>query len=187
MHFEVPEHVQEIRERVLEFIEQRVYPMEDELDKGRDESWDVMKDLMQQAKDAGLWALGHPKDIGGQGLPFMDYVYVNEIVGRSQHAMVALGTHSLQDSIMLNLYANDAWRDTYLKPLVAGEVFPSFAMTDRMWPVRIPRNFRPGRFWKAMNGSSTVANGSLRGRRERPTPPSCAVPSLIWKDTGRSA
>ncbi|PCJ61987.1 MAG: acyl-CoA dehydrogenase [Candidatus Hydrogenedentota bacterium] len=130
MHFEVPEHVQEIRERVLEFIEQRVYPMEDELDKGRDESWDVMKDLMQQAKDAGLWALGHPKDIGGQGLPFMDYVYVNEIVGRSQHAMVALGTHSLQDSIMLNLYANDAWRDTYLKPLVAGEVFPSFAMTE---------------------------------------------------------
>lgn len=44
--------------------------------------------------------------------------------------MVALGTHSLQDSIMLNLHASPAWRERYLKPLVAGEVFPSFAMTE---------------------------------------------------------
>jgi acyl-CoA dehydrogenase len=86
--------------------------------------------LMQTAKAEGLWALGHPKEIGGGGLPFLDYVYVNEVVGRSEHAMVALGTHSLQDSIMLNLHAAPKWRDAYLKPLVAGEIFPSFAMTE---------------------------------------------------------
>jgi acyl-CoA dehydrogenase len=44
--------------------------------------------------------------------------------------MVALGTHSLQDSIMLNLYASDEWRERYLKPLVEGEIFPSFGMTE---------------------------------------------------------
>jgi len=85
---------------------------------------------MRKAKDAGLWALGHPKEIGGQGLPFLDYVYVNEVVGRSTLAMVALGTHSLQDSIMLNEFASAEWREKYLKPLVAGEIFPSFAMTE---------------------------------------------------------
>ena len=89
-----------------------------------------MRRLMDEAKAAGLWALGHPKEIGGQGLPFLDYVYVNEVVGRSEHAMVALGTHSLQDSIMLNLHASPEWRERYLAPLVAGEVFPSFAMTE---------------------------------------------------------
>ena len=68
---------------------------------------------MAAAKAAGLWALGHPKEIGGQGLPFLDYVYVNEVVGRSELATVALGTHSLQDSIMLNLHAAPAWRDAY--------------------------------------------------------------------------
>ena len=88
-----------------------------------------MKSLMQKAKDEGLWALGHPEEIGGGGLPFMDYVFVNEVVGRSEIATVALGTHSLQDSIMLHRYANDKWRDKYLEPLVAGEVFPSFGMT----------------------------------------------------------
>ena len=85
---------------------------------------------MSQAKEAGLWALGHPKEIGGQGLPFLDYVYINEVVGRSDIAIVALGTHSLQDSIMLNEFASEEWRDRYLKPLVEGDIFPSFAMTE---------------------------------------------------------
>src|SRR5690242_13978038 len=131
MSFEVPENVRPIRERVQAFVEERVYPVEQVLDDAYSEQAGLtMRRLMGEAKDAGLWALGHPKEIGGGGLPFLDYVYVNEVVGRSEHAMIALGTHSLQDSIMLNLYASPAWRQRYLKPLVAGEVFPSFAMTE---------------------------------------------------------
>jgi alkylation response protein AidB-like acyl-CoA dehydrogenase len=121
----------EIRRKVKTFIEDRIYPVEYEFNYGdRQKSREILRDLMQQGKDAGLWALGHPVEIGGQGMPFMEYVYINEVIGRSPIAMVALGTHSLQDSIMLNLYASDSWRDEYLRPLVAGEVFPSFGMTE---------------------------------------------------------
>ncbi len=131
MSFEVPEHVQPIRERVRRFIETEVYPVESVLEeRGSEASREAIGGLMAKAKEQGLWALGHPKEIGGQGLPFLDYVYINEVVGRSELATVALGTHSLQDSIMLNLHASSKWRDTYLKPLVEGEVFPSFAMTE---------------------------------------------------------
>ena len=131
MSFEVPEHVRPIRERVRRFIEDEVYPAEGVLDeRGSESAAETMRGLMAKAKEQGLWALGHPKEIGGQGLPFLDYVFVNEVVGRSELATVALGTHSLQDSIMLNLHASPAWRDRYLKPLVDGEVFPSFAMTE---------------------------------------------------------
>ena len=35
-----------------------------------------MKRITQMAKDENIWALGHPKDIGGGGMPFMDYVYI---------------------------------------------------------------------------------------------------------------
>lgn len=121
----------EIRKRVKTFIEDRIYPLEPELNaKSRDENRPIIRKLMDEAKAEGLWALGHPVEIGGQGMPFMEYVHVNEVVGRSPYAMVALGTHSLQDSIMLNLYAADEWRERYLQPLVAGEVFPSFGMTE---------------------------------------------------------
>ena len=128
----IPEHIEPLRQKVLEFIEQEVYPVEKDLleDKVASRRGDILRNLMDKAKSEGLWALGHPEEIGGGGLPFMDYVFVNEVVGRSEIAMVALGTHSLQDSIMLHRYASDEWRDKYLAPLVAGEVFPSFGMTE---------------------------------------------------------
>ena len=120
-----------VRARVKAFVEERVYPAEAVLDHGDPgEAQAVLGRLMAEAKAAGLWALGHPVAIGGQGMPFLDYVHVNEVVGRSQHAMVALGTHSLQDALMLDRYAAPEWRAKYLLPLVAGDIFPSFAMTE---------------------------------------------------------
>lgn len=120
-----------VRGEVKAFLEERVYPAEAVLqgdDKERSQA--QLKSLMQEAKDAGLWALGHPVEIGGQGMPFLEYVYINEVIGRSEFAPLVFGTYSLQDSIMLNQYASAAQREQYLKPLVAGEIFPSFAMTE---------------------------------------------------------
>ena len=119
-----------IRAKVKDFIENEIYPKENDLAKGTPEARNMLGSLMQLAKDEKIWALGHPKDIGGGGMPFMEYVYVNEVIGRSSFAMVALGTHSLQDSIMLREFASPHWRDQYLEPLVQGEIFPSFGMTE---------------------------------------------------------
>ncbi|MDH3682440.1 MAG: acyl-CoA dehydrogenase family protein, partial [Acidimicrobiia bacterium] len=69
-------------------------------------------------------------EIGGGGLPFMDFVYLNEVIGRSHWGQWAVGSLSMQDSIMLHLYASDAQRERFLKPLVAGEVYPSVGLTE---------------------------------------------------------
>jgi alkylation response protein AidB-like acyl-CoA dehydrogenase len=119
-----------IRSKVKDFIESEIYPIENKLSERNEESSDLMSSLMKLAKEEKIWALGHPKDIGGGGMPFMEYVYVNEVIGRSSFAMVALGTHSLQDSIMLREFASKRWREEYLEPLVQGEIFPSFGMTE---------------------------------------------------------
>ncbi len=191
MSFAVPQHVRPLRERVRRFIEERIYPVEAILDERHDgEAEATMQRLMREAKEAGLWALGHPKEIGGQGLPFLDYVYVNEVVGRSEHAMVALGTHSLQDSIMLNLYAPPQWRDRYLKPLVAGEVFPSFAMTEPDVASSDPTQLQTtavldGDFW-VINGRKWFTTGANRAayttvmvRTEADAPPHKAFSMII--------
>jgi acyl-CoA dehydrogenase len=157
MSFEIPAHVRPTRERVQRFVEERIYPVESILDDRHDgAARATMRSLMDEAKAEGLWALGHPKEIGGQGLPFLDYVYVNEVVGRSDYAMVALGTHSLQDSIMLHLYASPEWRDRYLAPLVAGEVFPSFAMTEPDVASSDPTQLQTS---AALDGDHWVING----------------------------
>src|SRR3954451_15427842 len=130
MSFEVPAHVRPVRDAVMAFMRERVEPAEDRIHEGGDTAAATILELQSEAKAEGLWALGHPKELGGGGMPFMDYVYVNEVQGRSEYGQLALGTFTLQDSLMLHKYASHHWRERYLAPLVAGELSPSFAMTE---------------------------------------------------------
>jgi alkylation response protein AidB-like acyl-CoA dehydrogenase len=119
----------DVRERLRAFINEEVIPAEPELEEeGR--GGKRIQALKQEAKRKGLWALGHPTEIGGQGVPFMPFCYMNEIIGRSQYGQVAVGSASMQDSIMLHLYASPEQRERWLKPLVAGDIYPSVGLTE---------------------------------------------------------
>lgn len=130
MSFEVPEHLRTVRGEVEAFMRERVEPAEPVLHAGGPEAEELLGALQAEAKAAGLWALGHPAHLGGGGMPFLDYVYVNEVQGRSEFGQLALGTFTLQDSIMLDRHASPRWRAEYLDRLVRAEVWPSFAMTE---------------------------------------------------------
>ncbi|WP_036256904.1 acyl-CoA dehydrogenase family protein [Spongiibacter marinus] len=121
----------QIRSELVDFLEQEIYPREPLLqsaDKTLAEA--ELAALVKKARAKHLWAFGHPEEIGGMGLPFLEYAYLNEVIGRSEFAQRIFGTYSLQDSIMLNAYASDSQRERYLLPLVAGDINPSFAMTE---------------------------------------------------------
>ncbi|MGH9300842.1 MAG: acyl-CoA dehydrogenase family protein [Acidimicrobiales bacterium] len=90
----------------------------------------VLDRLKESAKAQGLWALGHPTEVGGAGLGFMSFVYLNEIIGRSEYGQLAVGSVSMQDSIMLHQHGNDEQRQRWLKPMVAGEIYPSVGLTE---------------------------------------------------------
>jgi acyl-CoA dehydrogenase len=127
---EIPTHVRPVRDAVLRFVTEEVEPAEPILHAGGPEAAACLKLLQTQAKDSGLWALGHPVELGGGGLPFGDYVFVNEVQGRSSYGQLALGTYTLQDSLMLLRHGTPAQRERWLTPLVAGAIYPSFAMTE---------------------------------------------------------
>lgn len=161
--FPVPDRVREIRDAVYDFMTQRVEPAEPDLNAG---GRGALVRLRQEAKDAGLWALGHPKELGGGGLPFLDYVYINEIQGRSEWGQLALGTFTLQDSLMLHKYASPRWRERYLGPMVAGEVSPSFAMTEPGFAGSDPTQLQTravldGGFW-VINGRKWFTTGAAQ-------------------------
>lgn len=130
LELESSPEVQKLRKQVSEFLTEFIYPNEKTLDRGGDEANRAMKSIQAKAKEHGLWALGLPKEIGGGGLPFMHYVLVNEIVGRSEYAIAGLGTHSAQDATMLYLYGNNEQKKRWLTPLVNGDVYPCFSMTE---------------------------------------------------------
>ncbi len=124
------DEVRGLRERFRKFIDDDVIPAEPGLDAGDDASPALMQKLKESARRQGLWAPGHPEEIGGGGLAFMPFVYLNEVIGRSHYGQMAVGTVSMQDSIMLHLYGSDEQKKRWLEPLVAGEIYPSVGLTE---------------------------------------------------------
>lgn len=123
------QEVIELRQKVRKFIDEKVIPVEKDIE-DRIEGLEILKGLQAEAKEQGIWALGLPKEIGGGGLKFMDYVYINEVVGRSEAAMASLGTHTAQDATMLNLFGTQEQKDRWLYPMVRGEINPSVGLTE---------------------------------------------------------
>jgi acyl-CoA dehydrogenase len=119
-----------LKERFRAFINGEVIPLEPLLDAGGADAAQAMSGLKARAKELGLWALGHPAEIGGGGLPFMDFVYLNEVIGRSYYGQQAVGSISMQDSIMLHRYGSEAQKERWLRPLVDGDIYPSVGLTE---------------------------------------------------------
>jgi acyl-CoA dehydrogenase len=128
------DEVRVLRERMRKFIDGEVVPAEADLEKEEHEPTarrdGTMARLKARGKEEGLWALGHPVEIGGQGVPFMSFVYLNEIIGRSHWGQAAVGSLSMQDSIMLHLYGSSEQKKRWLEPLVAGDIYPSVGLTE---------------------------------------------------------
>ena len=146
----------DLRSRMKDFIDGEVIPSETVLLGGDRAAADRLDELKAEAKKRGLWALGHPAEIGGGGLPFMDFVYLNEIIGRSEWGQVAVGSVSMQDSIMLHLYASDEQRERWLKPLVAGDIYPSVGLTEPEVAGSDPTQMQTK---AVLDGSEWVING----------------------------
>ncbi|MGW1543085.1 acyl-CoA dehydrogenase family protein [Streptomyces sp. NPDC002309] len=125
-----PPEVVELRDRVAEFVRTRVVPHEPVLDAGGPAAGAALERLRKEAKDAGLWALPHPAELGGQGLPLRAYAHVAEAEGASDHGPAALGSASLLDVLMLWRHGSPRVRETYVPALVAGKVRACYAMTE---------------------------------------------------------
>jgi acyl-CoA dehydrogenase len=119
-----------LRAHMRRFIDEQVIPAEPVLARNDGETVATMQRLKESAKREGLWALGHPKEIGGGGVPFMPFVFLNEVIGRSHWGQAAVGTLSMQDSIMLHLYGTLEQQRRWLEPLVAGDIYPSVGLTE---------------------------------------------------------
>lgn len=124
------ERLADVRTRMRAFIEDEVIPAEPTLIRGDDDAEAALASLRTRAKELGLWALGHPVEIGGYGVSFLDFVYLNEVIGRSEFGQLAVGSVSMQDSLMLYKHGTEDQRMRWIPPIVSGEFLPSVAITE---------------------------------------------------------
>ncbi|WP_405491398.1 acyl-CoA dehydrogenase family protein [Streptomyces sp. NBC_00096] len=124
----------ELRERVREFVRERVMPYEPVLDAGGPAAATALRELQIGAKEAGLWALPLPAELGGQGVDLSQYARFAEAEGASDHGPAALGSAPLLDVTMLWRHGSERVRALYPGRLTAGELRACYAMTDPETP-----------------------------------------------------
>ncbi len=127
---EAPGRLRPLRDQVREFVDQEVIPAEPELAAAGPAARATLAALQDKARANGLWALPHPRELGGQGLRLAEYLCVSETEGRSAYGPVALGSDSLLDALMLHRHAGAEVRERFLEPLVQGRLTPCFGMTE---------------------------------------------------------
>jgi len=128
----IPDVIAERRERVRAFMEEHVYPNEQALAREDDAADALVRELQQEARDAGLWAPHLPPEAGGSGSGFIEYAYLNEEIGRSQYAQLVFGCQAPDagNGEILHLFGTDDQKERFLRPLVGGATRSFFGMTE---------------------------------------------------------
>jgi len=141
MDFDYSARAQELRERVTNFMQQHVYPVERRFHEEVEENtrkgarWTptrLIEELKPKARAAGLWNLFLPESAHGAGLTNLDYAPLAEIMGRVPWASEVFNCSAPDTGNMetIERYGSAEQKEKWLKPLLAGEIRSAFAMTE---------------------------------------------------------
>ncbi|HJT38426.1 MAG TPA: acyl-CoA dehydrogenase family protein, partial [Actinomycetota bacterium] len=139
MDFAFSPKVEALRKSLLDFMDNHVYPAEAVYaEQVRSSGYPhfyppVMEELKSEARARGLWNLFMPDERYGAGLTNLEYAPLAEITGRSPHiAPEALNCAAPDTGNMeiLAEFGTDEQKDTWLKPLLEGEIRSCFSMTE---------------------------------------------------------
>lgn len=141
MDFELSDRSNELRERLLAFMDEHIYPAEPVYHEQLEASGNphgqppVMEELKERARELGLWNLFLPHDdpdLPAPGLSNAEYAPLAEVMGRSQIAPEACNCAAPDTGNMevLALFGTPEQKDRWLRPLLEGEIRSAFAMTE---------------------------------------------------------
>jgi len=141
MDFELSDRCKELRERLLAFMDDHVYPAEPAyheqlVSSGNPHSHPpVMEELKAHAREVGLWNLFLPHEhaeLAAPGLSNLEYAPLAEIMGRSHIASEACNCAAPDTGNMevLTLFGTPEQKERWLEPLLEGEIRSAFAMTE---------------------------------------------------------
>jgi acyl-CoA dehydrogenase len=138
MDFEHSEKVNELRERLMAFMDEHIYPNQDAVREqvaAMGDEWTaipIVESLKPKAKKAGLWNLFLPDSELGAGLTNLEYAPLCEIMGRVIWASEVFNCSAPDTGNMetLERYGSEEQKREWLDPLLAGEIRSCFAMTE---------------------------------------------------------
>jgi len=131
--FEIPRELAELRDRVVDFIGNKIIPYEnDNRQTAHGPSEELRRELVELSRTAGLLSPHGPKEFGGLGLDHCGMAVVFEAAGWSTLGPLALNIQAPDEGNvnLLNVVATQAQKARWLAPLVRGEIRSVFSMTE---------------------------------------------------------
>ena len=135
--FETDPEYQEKLDWVNAFVREKVEPLDYlfpheqfvPLDDAKRKIIDPLKD---EVRAQGMWATHLSPELGGQGHGQLKLGLLNEILGRSLWASIVFGCQAPDtgNAEIIAHYGTDEQKATYLQPLLNGELFSSYSMTE---------------------------------------------------------
>jgi acyl-CoA dehydrogenase len=92
----------------------------------------LLDSLKQEVRDRELWACHLEPELGGQGYGQLKLALMNEILGRSIWAPIVFGCAAPDtgNAEIIAAYGTEKQKKRWLQPLLDGEVFSSYSMTE---------------------------------------------------------
>ena len=92
----------------------------------------IIDPLKDEVRRQGLWATHLGPELGGQGYGQLKLALLNEILGRSPWASNVFGTQAPDtgNAEIIAHYGTPEQKERYLRPLLDGELFSSYSMTE---------------------------------------------------------
>lgn len=118
---------------VREFVREEILPLEPAfLQHGFAAVLPALREKRQEVKARGWWLPPFPREWGGMGLGLLEFARLSEELGRTPLGHYVFNTQApdIGNMEVLLKHGTPMQKERFLKPLAAGEIRSSFAMTE---------------------------------------------------------
>lgn len=127
MDFSISEESRMLVDTVRRFVQEKVQPLEGEVEHLGRIPDEKLKALKSEAKALGLYAMNMPEEVGGGDLSTLDMCLAEEQFGQTSDALIRRIFGQVYPMLMA---CTPEQRERYLMPTVAGELICAMAITE---------------------------------------------------------
>jgi len=129
MNFCFDEEIEEFRTHIARWVDERLVPRADALDR----SGEFPRELFKELGALGYYGVLYPEQYGGSGLnkPYLRYTVLCEELARGSMGFAAIvGMHASAATHTVYAWGTESLRQRYLVPALRGDMVGAFALTE---------------------------------------------------------
>jgi alkylation response protein AidB-like acyl-CoA dehydrogenase len=124
---EITEEQKMFAQTASDFIESRVTPNVQKIDKG---DYPLVIELLRESAELGLLGLSIPTEYGGMGVDFNTDSYINEELGRGHSFTAAFAAHTGIGTLPILYFGTEEQKKKYLPGLADSSIKAAYCLTE---------------------------------------------------------